>query len=141
MSGRRLIRQRYFLHQCPRVNRGTDGYARKKEGWKNKCRSFLVSVQVSIGFPWWLTWSRILLQCRRPGFDPWVRKIPWRREQLPTPGFWPGIFHGLYSPWGHKELGTTKQLSRHLLSQLILTKLKDINLIDSINNVIPMIPY
>ena len=33
-----------------------------------------------------------------PGFDPWVGKIPWRRERLPTPVFWPGEFHGLYSP-------------------------------------------
>ena len=28
--------------------------------------------------------------------------IPWRRERLPTPVFWPGEFHGLYSPWGHR---------------------------------------
>ena len=34
----------------------------------------------------------------------WVGKIPWRRERLRTPVFWPGEFHGLYSPWGHKEL-------------------------------------
>ena len=27
---------------------------------------------------------------------PWVGKIPWRRERLPTPVFWPGEFHGLY---------------------------------------------
>ena len=40
------------------------------------------------------------LQCRRPGFSPWVGKIPWRRERLPTPAFWPAEFHGLYSPWG-----------------------------------------
>ena len=33
----------------------------------------------------------------------WVGKIPWRRERLPTPVFWPGEFHGLYSPWGCKE--------------------------------------
>ncbi|KAB0340862.1 hypothetical protein FD755_024664, partial [Muntiacus reevesi] len=39
------------------------------------------------------------LQCRRPGFDPWVGKIPWRRERLPTSVFWPGEFRGLYSPW------------------------------------------
>ena len=51
------------------------------------------------------------LQCRRPGFDPWVGKIPWRREGLPTPVFWPGEFHGLYNPWGHKESGTTEWLS------------------------------
>ena len=25
------------------------------------------------------------LQCRRPGFDPWVGKIPWRRARQPTP--------------------------------------------------------
>ena len=30
-----------------------------------------------------------------PGFNPWVGKIPWRREWLPTPVFWPGEFHGL----------------------------------------------
>ena len=30
---------------------------------------------------------------------------------LPTPVFWPGEFHGLYSPWGHKELDTTEWLS------------------------------
>ena len=28
-----------------------------------------------------------------------------------TPVFWPGEFHGLYSPWGHKESDTTEQLS------------------------------
>ena len=37
--------------------------------------------------------------------------IPWRRERLPTPVFWPGEFHRLYSPWGHKESDTTEQLS------------------------------
>ena len=37
-----------------------------------------------LGLPWWLNWWRICLQCRRPGFDPWVGKIPWRRERLPT---------------------------------------------------------
>ena len=38
-------------------------------------------------------------------------KIPWRREELPTPIFWPGEFHGLYSPWGRKESNTTERLS------------------------------
>ena len=35
-------------------------------------------------------------QCRRPGFNPWIGKIPWRRERLPTSVFWPGESHGLY---------------------------------------------
>ena len=38
-------------------------------------------------------------------------RFPWRRERLPTPVFWPGEFHGLYSPWGCKESDTTEQLS------------------------------
>ena len=50
------------------------------------------------------------MRCGRPGFDPWVGKIPQRRERLPTPIFWPGEFCGLYSPWGHKESDMTKQL-------------------------------
>jgi len=34
--------------------------------------------------PWWLRWQRILLHCGRPGFNPWIGKIPWGRERLPT---------------------------------------------------------
>ena len=41
--------------------------------------------------------------------DPWVEKGPWRREQLPPLVFWPGEFHGLHSPWGHKESDTIEQ--------------------------------
>ena len=37
---------------------------------------------------------RIHLQCRRPGFDPWVGKILWKREWQPTPVFLPGESHG-----------------------------------------------
>ena len=38
-----------------------------------------------LGLPLWFT--RIRLQCGRPEFDPWVGKIPWRRDRLPTPVF------------------------------------------------------
>ena len=46
-------------------------------------------------------------------FNPWVRKIPWRREWQSTPVFLPGESHGQrrlagYSPWGHEELDTTE---------------------------------
>ena len=40
------------------------------------------------------------------------------RERLPTPVFWPGEFHGLYSPWNRKVLDTTEQLSLHFTSLL-----------------------
>ena len=44
--------------------------------------------------------------------DPWVGKIPWRREQQPTPVFLPGKFHGqrslaCYSPWGSQSTTNT----------------------------------
>ena len=50
---------------------------------------------------------------RRGGFDPWVRKIPWRRTWQPTPVFLPGESHGQrtlvgYSPRGLKELDMTE---------------------------------
>ena len=50
---------------------------------------------------------------RRCRFDPWVRKIPWRRAWHPTPVFLPGESHGqgslaCYSPWSHKELNVTE---------------------------------
>ena len=50
---------------------------------------------------------------RETWVQPWVRKIPWGRERLPTPVFWPGEFRGLYSPWGRKESDTTEQRSLH----------------------------
>ena len=40
------------------------------------------------------------------GFDPWVGKIPWRMEQLPTPVFWPGEFR----LWVLKKSDMTEQL-------------------------------
>ena len=74
-----------------------------------------------IGYPLQYSWASLVaqlvrncLQCRRFGFNSWVGKIPWRREWLPTPVFWPGEFHGLYSPWSHKGLDTTERLSLSL---------------------------
>ena len=49
-------------------------------------------------------------QCGTPGFNPQDGKIPWRRERLPTPVFWPGE----KSPWGRKESDTIERLSLSL---------------------------
>ena len=51
------------------------------------------------------------------GFDPWVRKISWRRVWQPTSVFLPGESHGQkslvgYSPWGGKE-SDTAEATRH----------------------------
>ena len=60
---------------------------------------------------WWLRQPRICLQCGRPGFDSWVGKIPWRRERVPTPLFWPGEVRGLH---GVTELDKSERLSLSL---------------------------
>ena len=54
-----------------------------------------------------------LPKCGRPGFDPWVEKISWRRKWQPTPVLLPGKSYGQrslvgYRPWGHKESDTTE---------------------------------
>ena len=40
-----------------------------------------------IGLPWWLSGKESICQCRRLRFDPWVRKIPWRKKWQPIPLF------------------------------------------------------
>ena len=62
--------------------------------------------------PQWLSGQEPACPCWRPGFDPWVRKIPWRRAWQPTPVFLPGEFHGQRSLagcnlWCCKELDMT----------------------------------
>ena len=53
--------------------------------------------------------------CRKPGFNPWVGKILWRRERLPTPVF--GLENSMdYSLWSCKESYMTERLSLSLLS-------------------------
>ena len=70
------------------------------------------------GLPWWLRRSSICVQFWRPGFDPWVGKIPWRRKWHPTPVLLPGKSLGWrnlvgYSAWGRKESDTTEWLHFH----------------------------
>ena len=62
------------------------------------------------GLPWWFSGRESAYQCRRCGFQPRVRKIPWRRKRQPTPVFLPEKFHRHrslegYSPWGRKRAG------------------------------------
>ena len=71
------------------------------------------------GFPSGTSGKAPTCQCRRykrRGFNPWVRKIPWRRAWQLTPVFLPREIHGQkslvgYSPWGCKGLDLIEQLS------------------------------
>ena len=86
---------------------------------KKNCFHFKLSLLVNNITPWvFLVAQQVknCLQCRRhrrPGFDPWVGNIPWRVAWQATPEFVPGESRGQrslvgYTPWGHKELDTTK---------------------------------
>ena len=63
-----------------------------------------------IGYPLQYSWaSRVAQLVKNPPamWETWVRSLglegPLEKGRLPTPVFWPGEFHGLYSPWGRKE--------------------------------------
>ena len=70
-------------------------------------------------------------QCRRLGFNPWVRKIPWRRKyplqysclENPMDSLESQRSLAGYSPWGHKELDKTEWLKQQLFVERILTML------------------
>ena len=73
----------------------------------------LIPYEASLKFPWWLRWKRTCLQSRRPGFNPWVGTIPWRRERLPTPvlGF-PCVSAGKESAFNAGDPGSIPGLGR-----------------------------
>ena len=67
------------------------------------------------GLPRWFR------RCKRCGFHPWVRRMPWRKKRRPTLEFLPGKSHGQrslvgYSPWGCKESDMTEYRHTSLIS-------------------------
>ena len=66
-----------------------------------KLIDFLNHGKITRGYPWWLSSKESACQCRRDGFNPWVRKIPWRRKWQRTPAFLPGESHGQRSLAGY----------------------------------------
>ena len=53
--------------------------------------------------------KKICLQSRRCTFDPWVGKIPWRRDWQATPVFLPGKSHGQRA-WRVQSIGLQRAL-------------------------------
>ena len=123
--------------QFPYLEWGHRGFPHSSVGKESACNAGdpgLIpglggSTGEGIGYPLQCSWVFLVAQlvknlsgCGRPRFDHWFGKIPWRRERLPNPVFWPGEFHGLYSPWGCKELDMTERLLLSLsplLNQLL----------------------
>ena len=59
------------------------------DGFKKKSKlhgiTFKASQSVTGELPRWLRGKESTCQWRKCGFDPWIRKIPWRRKWLPIP--------------------------------------------------------
>ena len=70
-----------------------------------------------IGYPLQYSWASLVAQLVKnlPAMqETWVQTLSWEdtlEKGKATSVFWPGEFHGLYSPWDHKESDTTEQLS------------------------------
>ena len=100
------------------------------------CRPILLS-------PQWTSLVDQLVKNLPAMRDTWVQFLGWedlwRRERLPTPVFWPREFHGLYSPWGHKESDITEQLSLKLMVlKLLVVQLKGYHSFITIRNTDPL---
>ena len=87
-------------------------------GWsgRNPCgRHDLGRFPSGRGLPRWLSSKGSACQCRIHGFDPWVRKIPWRRKWQPSPIFLPGKSYGQRNLVGFKKLDVIWCLKQQLL--------------------------
>ena len=83
----------------------------------------------AVGLPGWLSGKESACQCRRHGFDPWVRKIPWRRKWQPIPVFLPGKI-----PWTEEPGGLQSTRSQRVrqdwacthISVAVATEIRDL---------------
>ena len=78
------------------------------------CVELLPKEAVPTSSPSWkIGLCRVCLQCRIQ-FDPWVQKVPWRRDKLPTPVFldFPGGSDGKESTCNEGDLGLIPGLGR-----------------------------
>ena len=76
------------------------------------------SLGEGIGYLLQYSWASLVAQLVKSPpamWETWVWTLGWEdpleKGKVPTPVFWPGEFHGLYSPWGLKESNTAERLS------------------------------
>ena len=71
-----------------------------------------IKVDITLGFPGSTSGKEPICQCRRHKrhrFNPWIRKIPWRRPWQPPPIFLPGESHGPpEKPGGLQSIGSQR---------------------------------
>ena len=70
------------------------------------------SVYRKLGFPGGVFLVVQMVKNPPAMWETWVQSLCWEdhleKEQVPTPVFWPGEFHRVYSPWGCKESDRTE---------------------------------
>ena len=68
-----------------------------------------------MGYPFRYSWASLVAQLAKNPPAMWETRVqslsledPLEKGQATHSAFWPGKFHGLYSPWGLKELDMTE---------------------------------
>ena len=90
-----------------------------------------------IGYPLQYSWASLVAHKNLPAmWETWVQSLGWEdpldKGKAITPVFWPGEFHGLYSPWGSqrviydKWLSLTHSLGEWLRASLIAQVVKNL---------------
>ena len=83
------------------------GVASVIHDWATELNWTLINILRNIlGLPWWLRGKESTCQCRRYRFNPWIGKIPSRRDWQPTVVFLPG--NGQKEPWRLQCMGSQK---------------------------------
>ena len=102
IQNHRVILFPFYILCGGKQMRQCDGEIQERsDSWK----SIWVLIQIKC-FPGGATGKEPACQCtrhKRCWFDPWSRKILWRRKQQPTPGLLPGESHGQRSLVGYGE--------------------------------------
>ena len=107
----------YSIHHGSKVFENKFQKVPKGKGWICHVQEpFYKAFTLNWDFPLGSEGKESDCQWRRPGFNPWVRDIPWRRKWWPISIFLPGEPHGQrslvgYNPWGRKGLDTAEQLN------------------------------
>ena len=101
-----------YLRMKPDAEKSEASLERQAMSWWHFLRHWVrcfSSLGTFLKLSWWLRWERICLQCGRPGFDPWIGKIPWRRAWQHPPVFLTGE-----SPWTEESGGLQSMGSKRV---------------------------
>ena len=80
-----------LLSSTAHLSQGSGYYKseeQKMRPWKLHISFIIIFCKIKMGLPWWLSGKESTSQCRRNGFNLWVRKIHWRKKWQPSRAVW-----------------------------------------------------